>query len=65
LQQGLATTPQKLAHYIQICREKADALERLIADLFAYSKVEYLEGTMLPAPLERPHTKARTIAETV
>jgi signal transduction histidine kinase len=52
LEQGVATTPQKVAHYIQVCREKADALERLIADLFAYAKVEYLEGTMQRAPLD-------------
>lgn len=43
LERGLATTPEKMAHYIQICQEKADALERLIADLFAYSRLEYLE----------------------
>ncbi|MGH2444006.1 MAG: histidine kinase dimerization/phospho-acceptor domain-containing protein, partial [Chloroflexota bacterium] len=27
LEQGLANTPQKMAHYIRICRDKADALE--------------------------------------
>ena len=52
LEQGVAATPQKVAHYIQVCREKADALERLISDLFAYSRVEYLEGTLQHAPLD-------------
>lgn len=52
LEQGVATTPEKVARYIQICREKADALERLIADLFAYAKVEYLEETLQRAPLD-------------
>src|SRR5258708_3954660 len=32
LAQGLATTPEKAAHYIAVCQEKADVLERLIAD---------------------------------
>lgn len=39
---GLAQTPEKAARYLEICREKADALERLIADLFAYARSEYL-----------------------
>lgn len=52
LEQGLATTPQKLAQYIHICREKADALERLIADLFAYARIEYLEQTLQSRPVE-------------
>ncbi|HEX6506844.1 MAG TPA: HAMP domain-containing sensor histidine kinase [Chloroflexota bacterium] len=52
LEQGVATTPQKVARYIKVCREKADALERLIADLFAYTRVEYLEGTLQHAPLD-------------
>lgn len=52
LEQGVATTPQRVARYIQVCREKADALERLIADLFAYARVEYLEATLQRAPLD-------------
>lgn len=52
LEHGLATSPQKMAQYIHICREKADALERLIADLFAYARIEYLEQTLQRGPLE-------------
>ncbi|MEO8609536.1 MAG: HAMP domain-containing sensor histidine kinase [Chloroflexota bacterium] len=43
IERGLANTPEKMNHYIAVCQEKADALERLIADLFAYSRLEYLE----------------------
>lgn len=43
LEQGLAATPEKKARYITVCQEKADALEGLIADLFAYARMEYLE----------------------
>jgi signal transduction histidine kinase len=46
LERGLATTPEKVAAYIRVAREKADALERLIADLFAYTRLEYLEQSI-------------------
>jgi signal transduction histidine kinase len=43
LKDGLATTPEKAARYVEVCQEKADALDRLISDLFAYTRLEYLE----------------------
>lgn len=43
LQRGVAATPEKAAHYLAMCQAKADELERLIADLFAYTRLEYLE----------------------
>jgi signal transduction histidine kinase len=52
LRQGLANTPEKRAEYINICGNKADALERLIADLFAYARIEYLEQTLRRGPVE-------------
>jgi len=51
LGKGVASTPEKAAHYIQVSKEKADALERLIADLFAYSRLEYLEQTPHQSPM--------------
>lgn len=44
-EQGIADTPEKRAQYIRIAQEKADALERLIADLFDYTRLEYLDQT--------------------
>jgi len=52
LERGVAATPEKVAHYIAMCQAKADALERLIADLFAYTRLEYLEQTLERTPLE-------------
>jgi signal transduction histidine kinase len=52
LEKGLATTPEKVAHYIAVCQEKADMLEHLIADLFAYSRLEYLEQSPHKEPLD-------------
>lgn len=43
LESGVAATAEKRAHYISACRAKADALQRLISDLFAYMRLEYLE----------------------
>lgn len=43
LESGVAGTPEKRGHYIRACRAKADALERLISDLFAYTRLEFLE----------------------
>lgn len=45
LDSGLANTPEKRERYISIAREKADGLERLISDLFAYTRLEYLDQT--------------------
>jgi signal transduction histidine kinase len=45
LEAGIATTPEKVAHYIAVCREKAGDLEKRISDLFAYARLEYLEQT--------------------
>jgi len=52
LESGVAATPEKMAHYVSACSAKADALERLIADLFDYTRLEYLEQEPERAPLE-------------
>lgn len=49
---GLATTPEKAARYVAVCQDKAGALERMIADLFAYAQVEYLEQEPRREPLD-------------
>ncbi|MFF2090717.1 sensor histidine kinase [Paenibacillus sp. NPDC058174] len=41
--QGVAQTPDKLAKYVAVCREKSAQLDRLVEDLFTFTKVEYLE----------------------
>jgi signal transduction histidine kinase len=52
LKDGLATTPEKAAQYVEACQEQTAALERLVADLFAYSRLEYLEQEPRREPLE-------------
>jgi signal transduction histidine kinase len=52
LEQGLAASPEKAARYIDVCRQKADQLDRLVSDLFAFAKVEYLEQTLRCGPVD-------------
>jgi signal transduction histidine kinase len=52
LERGVAATPEKIAHYVTVSQAEADALERLIADLFAYTRLEYLEQEPERAPVE-------------
>jgi signal transduction histidine kinase len=52
LDRGIANTPERAAHYLAVCRQQADALERLVADLFTYTRLDYLEETPRREPLE-------------
>jgi signal transduction histidine kinase len=45
LELGIASSPEKMAKYVGICREKTEQLNRLVADLFAFTKLEYMEQT--------------------
>ncbi len=52
LERGLASTPEKAAHYLAITRQQADSLERLVADLFTFTRLDYLEETPQRAPVD-------------
>jgi signal transduction histidine kinase len=52
LEQGLADSPEKAAWYVAVCRQKSDQLDRLINDLFTYTKADYLEQTLHRERLE-------------
>lgn len=43
LEKGLAGSPEKAARYLTICCQKAEHLERLVSDLFAYVKSDVTE----------------------
>jgi signal transduction histidine kinase len=58
---GVADSPEKRSRYFRVAREKADALERLISDLFAYTRTEYLEAAPRPEPLELGELLRRTV----
>lgn len=43
LEQGIAQSPEKIAKYVAVCKEKSTQLDRLVEDLFTFTKMEYLE----------------------
>lgn len=46
LERGIADSPEKVARYIRVCHEKSDQLDRLVSDLFAYTRAEFLDQTL-------------------
>ncbi|HEY8326551.1 MAG TPA: HAMP domain-containing sensor histidine kinase [Ktedonobacterales bacterium] len=52
LESGIAETPERTRHYLRTCQAKVSELERLTADLAAYTQIERLEQTMRREPLE-------------
>ncbi len=75
--QGVANTPEKSAHYLTVALEKAGALDRLINDLFSYTRLEYLDQTPTREPVDllelldhlvaalQPQAAAKTISLTL
>jgi signal transduction histidine kinase len=63
LERGLATSPEQAARYVAVCQQKADQLDRLVSDLFAYTKAEYLEQTLRREQLELGPLMERTVAD--
>ncbi len=49
---GVADTPERRQHYLEVARAKADALEHLITDLFDFTRLEYLDQTPATEPLD-------------
>ncbi len=49
---GIAASPEQQARYLRIASEKADQLERLIADLFTYTRIEYMGETPTTTELD-------------
>ncbi|MGA7669740.1 MAG: HAMP domain-containing sensor histidine kinase [Nitrolancea sp.] len=52
LESGIARSPERVSEYVAICRQKADQIERLVSDLSAYTRVEFLEQTLRFSPVE-------------
>jgi signal transduction histidine kinase len=49
---GLADTPEKQARYLGVAQDKTAALERLVSDLFDFTRLEYLDQTPNREPLD-------------
>lgn len=49
---GLATSPEKVDRYLHVCRDSARALDRLVADLFTYARMEFLDQEPRSDPVD-------------
>jgi Osmosensitive K+ channel histidine kinase len=52
LEQGIASTPEQMAKYVAVCKEKSVQLDRLVEDLFTFSKMEYQSTELLESPAD-------------
>lgn len=43
LEQGIAQSPDQIAKYIAVCKEKSAQLDGLVEDLFTFTKMEHVE----------------------
>ncbi|MCR2805847.1 sensor histidine kinase [Paenibacillus soyae] len=43
LEQGIARSPEQVAKYVAVCKEKSAQLDRLVEDLFTFTRMEYVE----------------------
>jgi signal transduction histidine kinase len=61
IQTGIADTPEKQQHYLEIARNKADALDRLVSDLFDYVRVDFLDLQQPAYPVDLGSLLARSV----
>jgi signal transduction histidine kinase len=52
LASGVAATPERRDHYLAVAAEKARTLDHLVAGLFDYTRLEYLDQAVAHEPLE-------------
>ncbi|MFS0724348.1 sensor histidine kinase [Paenibacillus sp. 1P07SE] len=49
LEQGIARTPDQVLRYVAVCKEKSAQLDRLVEDLFIFTRMEYQENGLTKA----------------
>jgi len=54
IEQGIAQSPEQLAKYVAVCKEKSAQLDRLVEDLFTFARMEYAEA--------EPNSNTNTVA---
>lgn len=65
IEQGIVSSPVKIAHYVAVCKEKAIHLERLVSDLFAFTQLEYMEQTLQSEQLNFTDIVNTTVASLI
>ncbi|OXM87088.1 sensor histidine kinase [Paenibacillus rigui] len=52
LDRGIAATPEQMDHYVKVCIQKSNQLDRLVTDLITFAKTEYMENLNQEEPIE-------------
>ncbi|GIP36487.1 cell wall metabolism sensor histidine kinase WalK [Paenibacillus sp. J2TS4] len=61
LEQGIAHSPDKIAKYVAVCKEKSAQLDRLAEELFTFAKTEYLEMELKESKVDLPVVLQKSI----
>lgn len=61
LEQGIARSPDKMAAYLAVCKDKSAQLDRLVEDLFTFTKTEYAETELIENPIDLKQLLQRSI----
>lgn len=61
LERGIAQSPEKMAKYLAVCKEKSAQLDRLVEDLFAFTKTEYVHMELKETVVDLPHVLQKSI----
>ncbi len=62
MQKGVARTPEQVDRYLEVCAAKAAQMDRLVDDLFTYSKLDYLEQEVRREPVATSELLAEAVA---
>jgi signal transduction histidine kinase len=52
LERSIASTPEQMDHYVKVCIQKSNQLDRLVTDLITFAKTEYMEIINQEEPIE-------------
>ncbi|GGA29194.1 sensor histidine kinase [Paenibacillus physcomitrellae] len=61
LEQGIAHSPEKIAKYVAVCKEKSAQLDLLVEDLFTYTKLEYVKTEPGSRPVDFRNVLCKSI----
>ncbi|NEN81357.1 sensor histidine kinase [Paenibacillus elgii] len=61
LEQGIAQSPEKITKYLAVCKEKSAQLDRLVEDLFTFTKMDYLEMKLHHKKIDFKHLIQKSI----
>lgn len=61
LEKGIADSPNKMEKYLAVCKEKSAQLDRLVEELFTFTKTEYLDAELKENTVDLPLVLQKSI----